>query len=248
MSTSDKNILEDFRNKSSSYYQDVYLLRKDIKRVNRINLIEKILTGFDLAGKKVLDAGSGPAVLYDTIMHFGGDYTALDLSPDNIKAAQSRIPGVNAVEGSVTNMPFDDSCFDFILSIGCLEYIRDLDKVFKEFSRILSNKGILIASFANRNSPVRIWNETIIKFIRNTKMRLQHKNFYRRYLATNNQISGIILNNKFELLQLEYFNNSIFGYPFSKFEIAQIFDDKIMNRINFLKPISSEFLVICRRT
>ena len=45
-----------------------------------------------------------------------------------------------------------DFSFDFVVSLGCLEYIKDIGDVVKEFSRITSKGGIVISSFANKKN------------------------------------------------------------------------------------------------
>ena len=45
----------------------------------------------------------------------------------------------------------DDNSFDIILAIGIFQYLSDKDfkKAFENFNRILSPKGILVATFQN---------------------------------------------------------------------------------------------------
>ena len=56
------------------------------------------------------------------------------------------------VKGSVSYLEkIDDGSFDIILAIGIFQYLSDKDfkKTFENFNRILSPKGILIATFQN---------------------------------------------------------------------------------------------------
>ena len=56
------------------------------------------------------------------------------------------------VQGSVSYLEkIDDGSFDIILAIGIFQYLSDKDfkKTFENFNRILSPKGILIATFQN---------------------------------------------------------------------------------------------------
>ena len=56
------------------------------------------------------------------------------------------------VKGSVSYLEkIDDNSFDIILAIGIFQYLSDKDfkKAFENFNRILSPKGILVATFQN---------------------------------------------------------------------------------------------------
>jgi len=240
-------VIDDFKGKSKYYYERIYLEGKDPKRISRLKETDNFLKNFDLNNKTVLDAGSGPAVLYDLINKHKGIYYAIDISPDNIKSAKKRIPGLNATVGSVDNTGFTNDKFDFIISLGCIEYIKDAEKVMSEFKRILKPGGIMVISFANLYCSSRLWDETIIRPLIIIKKKIKKLPYYRRYLHSLNFVSQILKENGLALSEIRFINFSIAGYPFSSLELIRIMELRILSLFKSLNRFSSEFLVIGRK-
>ncbi len=244
---SQNEIIKDFESKSSTYFEDIYINKKDVNRVNRFELLDSILSEFDLNGKLVLDAGSGPAVLYELIKKHNADYTAIDLSPHNIAAAMKRNTDISAFVGSILDMPFDNETFDYVISLGCLEYIREVNDAFIEMSRVLKPGGLLIISFANVRNPGRIWNETVIKSLIKIKYYFKKKAIYSRYLHSLKEIKQLCRDNSLNIEKHIFLNFSLWGFPFSSIKILRRLDDFLSRKINCLKPISMEFIIISRK-
>lgn len=85
-------------------------------------------------GWRVLDAGCGSGnyvPLIAALVGASGHVTAMDLAPENVAAVRERIPGWNlrgsadAVEGSVTNLPFPDDHFDAVWCANVEQYLPD---------------------------------------------------------------------------------------------------------------------------
>ena len=75
-----------------------------------------------LAGKKILEVGSGRGYL-----HVVEDYTGLDLSP-----SVSRFNHKPFVVGSATEMPFDDATYAAAWTVWVLEHIPQPEKALSE--------------------------------------------------------------------------------------------------------------------
>ena len=84
---------------------------------------------------KCLEIGSGRGCF----QYLLDDYTGLDYS-DNV-ASYYHKPFYAA---SATDMPFDDSSFDFVFSYGAWEHIQEPEKAFCETIRIIKDGGHLV--------------------------------------------------------------------------------------------------------
>lgn len=113
--------------------------------------IEKFLKA-EVKGKKVLDLGCGSGISTKRLSDFGAKVKGLDLSRNLIEIARKENPKINFYVGTGRKTPFKKNEFDIISSGLMVHYIKDLNKLFKEISRILKNKGLFVFSLVH---PVR---------------------------------------------------------------------------------------------
>ena len=80
-----------------------------------------LCTGFDLAGRRILEVGAGVGHLYDHLRARGidADYTGLDASAEMVSAARARHPGVRFECGDLAGGTTDgDETWDVVLCSG----------------------------------------------------------------------------------------------------------------------------------
>lgn len=125
---------------------DIALKRRVVRIISRLALQERDV---------VLDCGCGDG-LYLKIIRELGNYKIIgfDLNDDSLKLAQD-ISGksVPFVQGDITRLPFEDSCFDKIFSTEVLEHLTDDSSGLKEIYRVLKPGGKLIVTVPNHNYP-----------------------------------------------------------------------------------------------
>jgi ubiquinone/menaquinone biosynthesis C-methylase UbiE len=85
---------------------------------------------------EALDVGCGTGVYTEEISRFSKMCIGLDLSENMIEYAKKRREGLNLVLADAHNLPFRDDCFNLVVSVGLLEYVRR-DVVLKEIARTL---------------------------------------------------------------------------------------------------------------
>ncbi len=103
----------------------------------------------DVKGKRVLDAGCGPGVYAEWLADHGAEVVAFDVSAKMIRLAKQRLGAKAKVLQADIGQLLDflkDSSFDLVLSALALDYVRDWDKTFKEFYRVLRQPGRLVFS------------------------------------------------------------------------------------------------------
>lgn len=103
----------------------------------------------NVEGKLVLDAGCGPGSYSEWLVEHGAEVVAIDVSPKMVKLAKERLgTRVEVLQADLSEPLYflKDETFDIVLSALVLDYIKDWDRVFSEFHRILRKSGLLVFS------------------------------------------------------------------------------------------------------
>lgn len=103
--------------------------------------------GLCIKGQKVLDLGTGTGVLPRNMYKFGADWTATDISPEQIEQAKRLAAeagmDIDFKAVSAERIDFPSDCFDVITACQCFWYF-DHKKVAPEFARILRKDGRIV--------------------------------------------------------------------------------------------------------
>ena len=108
----------------------------------------------DTFGGKLLDVPVGTGVLtYEKYTHMkDAQIVCLDYSADMMELARSRfqmagIKNVTFLQGDVGRLPFDDKCFDAVLSMNGFHAFPDKEAALHETRRVLKKGGSFIGCF-----------------------------------------------------------------------------------------------------
>jgi ubiquinone/menaquinone biosynthesis C-methylase UbiE len=106
----------------------------------------KKLTSNILSGSKVLDLGCGTGVLTKALAASGYDTTGVDISRAMLEkiTPESEDDRLTLWEGDVFGLPFQDSCFDGIITRWVVPHFRDWPLIIKEAARVLKPGGIIV--------------------------------------------------------------------------------------------------------
>ncbi len=126
---------------------DALMNEYDIQRRLEV-LIDEFLSGYDLRGKLVLDAGCGPGRATQKLNRAGAQVVALDLGEKLVAYTRDRCP-CKPVVGSVLELPFPDDCFDVVLSTEVIEHTASPLDVLTELHRVIKPGGHLLLSTPN---------------------------------------------------------------------------------------------------
>lgn len=108
------------------------------------------------AGDSVLEIGFRQIAAMQSFGEIVGDQgqvTGVDIDSEHVTRAQAAIredasQNIQALEGSILDLPFPDETFDVVFCLGVLHEIRDLDRAFHELFRVLRSDGrVVIADF-----------------------------------------------------------------------------------------------------
>ncbi|MCK0471042.1 class I SAM-dependent methyltransferase [Halalkalibacter sp. APA_J-10(15)] len=102
----------------------------------------------NLSDKTVLDAGCAAGWYTQQLMNRGATTVATDISLEMVNATRRRV-GEKAKVHRLDlgeKLPFESQSFDLILSSLTLHYIKDWERTFSEFQRVLKPNGMFLFS------------------------------------------------------------------------------------------------------
>lgn len=112
----------------------------------------------DVRGLKIFEAGCGPGILAEYLIHEGAKVVGFDVSPKMIEQAKVRVPK-NAtffVADMAKPLPIDqDGQFDMVVASLAIDYVKDWSVPLAEFHRLLKPKGKFIFTIQH---PLGSWN------------------------------------------------------------------------------------------
>ena len=130
------------------------LLRKIYDQIvpSTIQWLPRYYTVLRLIKKEglVLDASCGTGDITIALKKKSVKVIGINISEEEIMVAREKAEKkgtrINFIVGDLTNIPFKDNIFAQIVSLDTLEHIRDDDRIFQEFARLLKVLGKLIIS------------------------------------------------------------------------------------------------------
>ena len=112
----------------------------------------------NVRGLKIFEAGCGPGILAEYLVHEGAKVVGFDVSPKMIELAKERVPR-NAtffVADMARALPLEqDGQFDMVVSSLAIDYVKDWTTPLSEFHRLLKPKGKFIFTIQH---PLGSWN------------------------------------------------------------------------------------------
>ncbi|MBR1731530.1 MAG: class I SAM-dependent methyltransferase [Ruminococcus sp.] len=107
--------------------------------------------GIGKKSQRILDLGSGTAVLPLNMYQTGADFTATDISENQVRYGEELVKekGINNIKFKVCpaeNTGFEDNSFDVVTAVQCFHYF-DADKTADEIRRILKPSGLFCKIF-----------------------------------------------------------------------------------------------------
>lgn len=105
---------------------------------------------------RVLDVGCGTGTLAARLAGVGYEVVGLDPSQGMLDVMRERLPQIDAVQGSATEMPFGDGEFDLSLSVATMHHIADAGAVrlaLGEMVRVVKPGGHILVWDHNPRNP-----------------------------------------------------------------------------------------------
>lgn len=235
-------------------YADLYKLEE----IHWWHKAKRDLVGFFLKqtarkGSKILDVGCGTGKNVEEFANFGSSH-GIDTSNEAIIFCAKR--GLkNIIKGSIEKMPFPKQSFNIITALDVLEHVDD-SKSLKEISRVLKDRGTLIATVPAFPILWSKWDEVLHhkrRYTKNTLKEVVEKNGFNitkiSYVYSFLFLPAFIIRNVKKLLYKNYYpsdfklSNKIINYLFEKIAQMEIF---FIKRLNI--PIGTSLIVVATKT
>lgn len=115
-----------------------------------------VQTAREVKPRRVLEVGCGTGVFAVRLAtDLQADIVALDSSPRLVELTRAR--GIDAREGDVQRLPFDDHEFDCVVANWVLYHVPDLDRGLREIARVLRPDGRLVATTNSQGHLREVW-------------------------------------------------------------------------------------------
>ncbi len=105
---------------------------------------------------RLLDVGCGTGALAERLAEQGYAVAGIDPSEGMLEVLRRRCPGVEALHGSATSMPFADEEFDLALTVATLHHIAkpaDVRTALIEMVRVVKPGGLILVWDHNPRNP-----------------------------------------------------------------------------------------------
>lgn len=105
-------------------------------------------------GLEVLDCACGEGYGSRILADSARSVTGVDIDSTSIEHARRRYgrDGLEFVEASALDLPFDDDRFDAVVSFETLEHLAEHDELLSEFRRVLKPGGFLLMSSPDKKT------------------------------------------------------------------------------------------------
>lgn len=120
----------------------------------------RALFGSNVAGKRVLDLGSGMGGLSVALLREYGSrgllLDACDYNPDYCRIAGLRARrygfALPVAVAAGEHLPYSDATFDLVICMDVLEHVQDVKSVLGEIYRVLKPGGLVLTTVPNRHA------------------------------------------------------------------------------------------------
>lgn len=96
----------------------------------------------ELTSGSLLDVGAGTGSFSDLIP-VGTRYVAVDLDEGKLGLLREKFPGIEAVVGDATALPFPDASFDYTICLAVAHHLADIDALLSELARVTRTRVLL---------------------------------------------------------------------------------------------------------
>lgn len=100
-------------------------------------------------GMKVLDIACGAGYGSSMMRDIGCEVTGGDYDEDILIEAKNNWPSVEFIRADAMDLPFENGCFDAVVSFETIEHVNDGELFLAEMKRVLKPEGIFICSTPN---------------------------------------------------------------------------------------------------
>jgi ubiquinone/menaquinone biosynthesis C-methylase UbiE len=200
--------------------------------------------------ERIFDAGCGTGgnilLLHSKVKRIVGmDYSRGAVERCRRRIQSNNIGNAEVRQGSITQVPLPDSSVDKVLCMSVLQYVDDneVKLAFKEFARILKDRGVLVLHVKNISSLylATLWMAKRAKLLLGMGTKVEHYRSYGWYVRELESSGFTVLDyNSFQFFTVEGMPRSVVRF-LQKLELKH--RNKFPLRLGFLRRHGSELKI-----
>ena len=109
---------------------------------------KRLMDKFDIKNKKVIDIGCGYGLMINHLKKNGAEAEGLEICEEVVNN------DFKVTYGNTSNIPIEDSTYDFVTSFGTVEHVKEWKQSIKEQFRICKPNGKVMVVVPHILSPV----------------------------------------------------------------------------------------------
>ena len=164
----------------------------------------------------VLEVGAGTGRLTKQLTPHCKSITAVDTSEEMLKELKKKAPSVKTYKVEGIELPFEDNCFDKVISCELMCHLDNMEDFLKEHVRVLKRGGLIIHSIINRDHVMNISSdEDVVEWYLASEVPFVNDRFstYNRNMIE--QICDTISELELEkMVPYGFFNKTVYGEGF----------------------------------
>lgn len=185
-----KDVKSFFEEEYDHYDENVIMISKGSILISTWE--QKILTDF-LKGQyfdNALDIGAGTGRITQLVLRHADHIVALDISLNMLKKLHKKLKSdkLSLVLADTEHLPFRPSCFQVLVCMRTLKYLKNLEDVLSEFATVSDANSLIAFEFANFLSYLRLFRKW---------------DGFDLSLTNPQQVSEILFNKGFQTINLE---------------------------------------------
>jgi ubiquinone/menaquinone biosynthesis C-methylase UbiE len=173
---------------------------------------------------RVLEVGCGMGSDAAKLASQGAEVTAFDLSSASVKLTQKRFKLFDLdggfIVGDAENLPFKDSSYDFVMSIGVLHHTPDTARAVDELHRVLREKGQGLVMLYYRDS----FRYRILFKILTAVRKRQIDQLVAEYDGKDNPLGKVFSKREARKMFVRFNAVSMRVYNFYEYDLARLFE------------------------
>ncbi|MTI68564.1 MAG: methyltransferase domain-containing protein [Firmicutes bacterium] len=142
-------------------YNNISKIYDDVREEERI-IINKFLDEVNISNiNKILDVGCGTGNYINILQRITkAKVYGIDASKGMLEKAREKNNDISLKIGLATDIPFKDTNFNFLYMTDVIHHIKDIEKMFLEFQRVLKDGGkVCISTQSHRQIDLRYMTE-----------------------------------------------------------------------------------------
>jgi len=125
-----------------------FLPEEDPSESHRVRFAQELIPKRDI--RAAVDVGCGNGYLCSQLKKKISEVSGIDLSKTRIDSAKKRYPGIEFVQGSIYDLPYEDNSRDLVTAVETIEHLENPVAAIKEMRRVSKKYVVITVPYKKR--------------------------------------------------------------------------------------------------